>query len=206
VKLTRLFLVRHGELDMNSPARYWGSTDIALSEVGLRQAEQLRDRLAEEIIDRIYSSDLKRALVTAETIASAHEPEIVACPELREIDFGRIEGLTFEQVSQSHPEIVRLWMACSTELRYPDGESIDEVEKRVARFRKRLESRGREETVLVVAHSGILRTLACQILDMDAGQRWQMQLDPASLSIIETRAEGAVLTLLNDVSHLVKKE
>lgn len=204
--MTRLLLVRHGEIKPNSPARYWGSTDIALSEAGLRQAEQLRDCLAEEPIDCIYSSDLKRALDTAEAIASVHCQETVACPELREIHFGRIEGLTFDQVSQSYPEIVRLWMERSSELRYPDGESIDELEERVTHFRKRLESHGREETALVVAHSGVLRTLACQILDMDAGQRWQMHLDLASLSIIETRPEGTVMTRLNDTAHLVKEE
>jgi alpha-ribazole phosphatase len=206
VKLARLLLVRHGEPEMNSPARYWGNTDIALSEIGLRQAERLRDCLAKENIDRIYSSDLKRALVTAEIIASHHGLEIVACPELREIDFGCIEGLTFDQISKSYPEIVRLWMECSTRLRYPDGESIDELEERVGRFRKRLESHSREETVLVVAHNGILRTLVCQILDMDAEQRWQMQLDLASLSIIETQPGGGVMTRLNDISHLAKEE
>ena len=203
--MKRLLLVRHGEIERNCPARYWGSTDVALNQTGLRQAEQLRVRLVEEPIDCVYSSDLKRALDTAEVIASIHHREIVTCPELREIDFGRIEGLTFDQVSQSHPDIVRLWMERSTKLRYPGGESIDEVERRVIRFRERLESNGREETVLVVAHSGVLRILAGQILEMDAGQRWQMRLDQASLSIIETRPEGAVMVLLNDFSHLAKE-
>jgi alpha-ribazole phosphatase len=206
VKLTRLLLVRHGETELNSPVRYWGSTDVALSEAGVRQAERLRDCLAKETIERIYSSDLRRALVTAEIIASNHGLEIATCPELREIDFGRIEGLTFKQISKSYPEIVRLWLERSTELRYPGGESINELEGRVGRFRKRLESHCREGTVLVVAHSGVLRTLACQILDMDAGQRWQMQLDLASLSVIETRPEGAAITRLNDTTHLEKKE
>ena len=131
---------------------------------------------------------------------------VIPCPELREINFGQLEGLTFDQISKSYPEIVRLWMERSTELRYPDGESIDELEERVCYFRKRLESHGREETLLVVAHSGVLRTLACQILDLDAWQRWQMHLDLASLSIIETRPEGAVITRLNDTSHLAKEE
>ena len=65
---------------------------------------------------------------------------------------------------------------------------------------------GREETVLVVAHSGVLRILAGQILAMDAGQLWQMRLDKASLSIIETRPEGAVMALLNDISYLANEE
>ncbi len=204
--MSRLLLVRHGETELNSSVRYWGSTDVALSESGLRQAEQLRDRLAAEHIDCVYSSDLKRAVLTAETIASARELEIIVCPELREIDFGEVEGMTFDQISQSCPEIIRLWMERTAELRYPGGESITELEKRVCRFRKRLEKHTGEKTVLIVAHSGVLRTLACQLLHLEAQQRWQMHLDLASITIIETCHERAVLTLLNDISYLAKEE
>jgi len=186
--------------------RYWGSTDIALSQAGLRQAEQLRNRLAAERIDCIYSSDLKRAMLTAETIASAHGLQVTVCPELREIDFGHVEGLTFDEISQLHPEVVRLWMERSAELRYPGGESITKLESRVCLFLERLERHSEGETMLVVAHSGVLRTLACQLLRLNSHQRWQMRLDLASLTIIETHSKAAVLTLLNDVSHLAKEE
>ena len=73
VFMSRLFLVRHGETALKSSQRLWGNTDVELSALGLKQAERLRDRLAAEKIDFIYSSDLKRALVTAQTIASRHQ-------------------------------------------------------------------------------------------------------------------------------------
>ena len=77
--MSRLFLARHGDTELNSAERYWGCTDVKLSADGLRQAERLRDRLAEEKIDVVYSSDLKRASVTPQTIASKHQLDVTHC-------------------------------------------------------------------------------------------------------------------------------
>ena len=100
--LSRLLLVRHGETKLNSSERHWGHTDVKLSPVGIHQAESLRDHLAGEQINFAYSSDLRWALLTAKTIASGLGLKVTACPELREIDFGKIEGLT---IYSSHPAL-----------------------------------------------------------------------------------------------------
>jgi len=200
--LSRLLLVRHGETELNSSERYWGRTDVTLSAAGLRQAERLRDRLATEKLNAVYSSDLRRASLTADTIASRHKLEVITCPELREIDFGQLEGLTFDQIGRLYPEVTRLWMERSPELKYPGGESIYQLNNRVSDFMRRLEKHANEETILIVAHSGVLRTLACQLLGIEPQHRWQIRLDLASLTVIETYPQGAILTLLNDVSHL----
>lgn len=200
--MSRLLLVRHGETELNSSERYWGRTDVTLSAAGLRQAERLRDRLATEKLNAVYSSDLRRASLTADTIASRHKLEVITCPELREIDFGQLEGLTFDQIGRLYPEVTRLWMERSPELKYPDGESIYQLNNRVSDFMRRLEKHANEETILIVAHSGVLRTLACQLLGIEPQHRWQIRLDLASLTVIETYPQGAILTLLNDVSHL----
>ena len=193
--MSRLLLVRHGDTELNSAERYWGHSDVRLSAAGLRQAEKLRERLAAEKIDIIYSSDLKRASVTAETIAARHQLPVIICAELREINFGQLEGLTFEEVSQLYPEVAKLWAERSPELKYPSGESLDEFSNRVSKFLSRLEKHSAEETILIVAHSGVLRTLMCQLLGMELRYRWQLRLDLASLSILETYQGGAILSL-----------
>ena len=137
--MSRLLLVRHGDTELNSAERYWGRTDVKLSLAGIRQAECLRDRLATEQIDIVYSSDLRRALLTAETIASRHNLQVITCPELREIDFGDIEGLTFAEARQLYPEVARLWAERSPKLKYPSGDSIEEFGSRVSNFLRRLE-------------------------------------------------------------------
>lgn len=200
--MSKLFLVRHGETELNSAERYWGRSDVKLSVAGIDQAERLRDRLAVEKIDAVYSSNLERALVTAEIIASRHQLAVITCAELCEVDFGQLEGLNFSEISQLYPEVAKLWAERSTKLKYPGGESLVEFNNRVSKFLSKLDKHTTGETILVVAHAGVLRTLVCQLLGIDPQRRWQFRLDLASLSILETHQQGAILSLLNDVSHL----
>jgi len=200
--LSRLLLVRHGNTELNSAERYWGRSDVKLSDAGIWQAERLRDRLAVEKIDAVYSSDLERALVTAEIIASSHQLAVITCAELCEVNFGQLEGLNFSEISRLYPEVAKLWAERSTKLKYPGGESLVEFNTRVSKFLSRLDKHTVGETILIVAHAGVLRTLVCQLLGIDLRRRWQIRLDLASLSILETHQQGAILSLLNDVSHL----
>jgi len=200
--LSKLLLVRHGETELNSAERYWGSNDVRLSAAGLGQAEKLRHCLAAEKIDAIYSSDLSRASVTAETIASGRQLEVITCAELREINFGKLEGLTFKEISQLYPEVTKLWLNWSFTLKFPGGESVDELNTRVSKFLGKLEKHAWKETILIVAHSAPLRLLVCHLLGIEL-QHWrQFRLDLASLSILDTYPKGAILSRLNDVSHL----
>ncbi|MDD5591533.1 MAG: histidine phosphatase family protein [Dehalococcoidales bacterium] len=200
--MSRLFLVRHGETALKSSLRLWGHTDVELSDLGLEQAERLRDRLAPEKIDFVYSSDLKRALVTARTIASRHQLDITGCAELREFNYGKVEGLTFEEIDQLYPECSRYLKDRNTDLRFPDGEGLAELGKRVEKFIERLEKHKAEDTILVVAHSGVLRTLICRLLGLELKHVFQFIPGLASLSIVETCPGGAILNLFNSISHL----
>ena len=201
--MTRLLLVRHGETELQSSLRYWGKTDIDLGPIGLHQAEQLRDRLAMEKIDAIYTSELRRAADTAAVIAARHSLKVTLCPELREVDFGRLEGLEFNEIHQQFPEIEKMWVTRDPSLVYPDGESLTGFEERVAGFMSRLQTHRQDETVLVVAHAGVVRTLICQLLTLGMQNRWSLRIDLGSLSIVETYPEISILCLLNDVSHLM---
>lgn len=200
--MSRLLLVRHGNTKGNSAERFWGHTDVALSADGVCQAKRLRDRLAAQKIDAVYTSDLCRASRTAEIIASHHRLEVISCAELHEINFGQIEGLTFQEISQLHPELARTWPTRSLTFKFPGGESIADLDSRVSKFLDRLEKHTTEETVLVVAHSGVLRLLICHLLGIETWHWRQIRTDLASLSILETYPRAAILTRLNDISHL----
>jgi len=159
-------------------------------------------KLAAERIDAVYASNLSRALVTAEIIASRHGLEVTTCAELAEINFGTIEGLTFDEISKLHPEQARHLAERSTPLKFPGGESIDELNDRVSKFLPRLEKYAPETTILIVSHAGVLRLLVCNLLGMGLEHWRQMRLDLASVSIVETCPQYAILSLLNDTSHL----
>jgi alpha-ribazole phosphatase len=200
--LARLLLVRHGITEFNSTRRFAGYSDIEMSTTGIRQVEKLRDRLANEKIDVVYSSDLKRAMLTAEIICTGRKLDILPCPELREVNYGEVEGLTYPEIRQHYPEVAELVANFNLRLKFPEGESFEEFIERVCRFADRLKRHAPSETVLVVSHSGPLRTLVCALMGIAHTCWWQLRFDNASLSIVDTYPRGAILTLLNDTSHL----
>jgi len=173
-----------------------------MNDAGQRQVERLRQRLAGEKIDAVYSSDLKRALVTAEVISSRPRADLTACPELREINYGDCEGLTFKEIGRLYPELAELITKFSLKLRFPGGEGFKEFIARVTAFVGRLNKHTPEQTALIVSHSGPLRVLICHLMGIDQSHWPQIRIDNASLSIVETYPQVAIVSLLNDTSHL----
>jgi alpha-ribazole phosphatase len=200
--LSKLLLVRHGRTRLHQADRFWGSTDIPLSNTGIRQAEQLRDRLAKEKIHAVYTSKLSRARSTAEIIASQHNLKITACEELNECNFGYIEGLTFPEIQRLHPELAQVLNGFDTLARFPGGESFEELNSRVQHFLTKLNMHKPKETILIVAHGSPLQIMICHLLGIAVKHWRQIRLDLASLSILETYPQANILSLLNDVSHL----
>jgi len=158
--------------------------------------------MVEEKIDAIYCSDLKRALVTAEAISSGRDVEIISCPELREVNYGDAEGLTFEEIGRRYPELAEAIANFNLELRFPGGESFEGFIARTSKFLDRLYDHTAEQTILIVSHSGPLKVLVCDLLGIGQSHWRQIRFDNASLSIVDTYPRGAILSLLNDTSHL----
>ncbi len=200
--MSRLLLVRHGSTEYNSTRRFAGASDIEMNAVGYQQIERLCERLANERIDIIYSSNLKRALTTAEVISAKHNVEIVPCTELREINYGEAEGLTFEQIGHRYPAVAELIANFNPRLKFPGGEGFEEFAIRTKKFLDKLEKHVSSQTILVVSHSGPLQALVCHLLGIDLKHWWQIRIDNASLTIIDTYPRGAIISLLNDTSHL----
>lgn len=203
--MTRLLLIRHGESKLHGAERFWGKTDIELSERGVWQAGQLRDRLAAEKIDAVYSSTLLRARETAEIIASRHKLKPVHLKEFCECSFGYAEGLTFKEISQKFPALA-VELAEGKAVSFPGGESLEQLDQRVRVGLEKLELDKPELKIAVIAHGGPLRLLVCHLLGLGIKHWLKWRIDLASLSIVETYPQGSILNLLNDVSHLELKE
>jgi len=203
--LAKLLLVRHGRTEYNHAQKFMGHTDVDMSREGYRQIEKLRDRLAGVKIDAVCSSNLMRARVSAEIITAGRNLEISACPELREINYGDAEGLTFDEISRRYPEVGKAMIDRSCLISFPGGECFNDLEIRIRKFIKDLERYAPEQTVLIIGHSGPLTLLVCFLMDASRETWWHLHMDNASLSIIDTYKEGAILSLFNDVSHLGKR-
>lgn len=180
---TRLVLIRHGETDWNIQKRYMGSTDVALNENGMKQAEMLATRLDKRAIRAVYSSDSARASVFARIVFP--EFDITKHPGFREMSFGIFEGLTHEEIMVRHSSAYENWLKDPFTAAIPDGESFAALETRVRSAARELAALHRDRAIAVVTHSGPIRVL---LQDAPTTQDfWGMRPDNASVYTIEVK-------------------
>jgi alpha-ribazole phosphatase len=199
--MLRLLLVRHGETAWNAAGRFQGQTDLPLSSAGLSQAKALGRVLATERVHALYSSDLQRAWETACMIAASLRLAVQPEPRLREMAFGRWEGLTFAEIEQRDPHALAAWQADPEHVAPPGGETLLHLTDRVTTAFHHLVSHCQEQTVVLVAHGGPLRILLCLALGLVSRSYWQFAITPGSLSELQVYEQGAILTRLNDTHH-----
>lgn len=199
--MLHLILVRHGETEWNAQRRYQGQSDVPLSELGVRQAELVAERLARHEIDAVYASDLKRAWETAQIIVEKNGLNVSSEPRLRELKFGILEGLTFDEAQEQYPEMIAAWLDDFHQT--PEGaETIDLFNARVISLLEDLKRQYDEQTVLLVAHGGPLSELLRVVLELSPQKRWYLELENASMSEVLIAADFVSLKRLNDTCHL----
>ena len=155
-RLSRLILVRHGETVGQSSIRYYGVTDVPLSDLGRQQVLSARQQVVGEVFEGVWASTLCRSWESASLVAPGHPIHLES--DFREIDFGRWEGLTADEIARVDPELHADWRAQRPGFEFPEGEARARFRARVARGLDRLCATG-VESALVVAHKGVVRTL-----------------------------------------------
>jgi broad specificity phosphatase PhoE len=190
-------LVRHGEPEAAARGRCYGELDVALSPGGLAQAQQLAEWLEPVALAAVYSSPRRRAVAPAQPIAERQGLTVDLLLSLRELDFGRFEGLTYEQAEARHPEIYAAWMASPTDVTFPDGESWSRLRARVSTAALDLRRRHVDATIAVVAHAGPLRAILAEAIGVPNGNIFRLEQSFASVSVIDYLDEQPMVRLLN---------
>jgi alpha-ribazole phosphatase/probable phosphoglycerate mutase len=185
----RMILLRHGEPEASARGRCYGELDVGLSDEGRAQAASLRI----EPVEAVYCSPRRRALETARIVKPDMDPRID--PALREIDFGRFEGLSYDEAAALDPELYAKWMSSPTEVTFPGGESWPILRDRVRQFAARI--RKLHDKVLIVAHGGPLRALLAEALGLPDAHIFRIDQKFAGLSIIDWFGEIPLVKLVN---------
>jgi broad specificity phosphatase PhoE len=178
-----IWLVRHGAAAW-PPGAALGWSEPPLSEEGVEEARAVAARLSARPVDAVYSSDLERARATAVIVAAAHDLEVVASADLRELDFGAWEGRELAALWREHPDQARAWEADIRDAPPGFGESVAELETRVARFADRLRAAADGEAA-VVAHRGSLAALEAALLGSPFSDAFRDGLTTGALRRIE---------------------
>ncbi len=198
---TRFLLVRHAEADRAFRGRCYGSLDVELSAGGRRQAGELAAALAETPFAAAYSSPLSRALETAAAIAAGRGLEPAVDQRLREIDFGELEGLSYDEIRTARPELYRKWMEAPASVRFPGGESFADLRSRVLAAVGSIRQRHPGEAVVVVAHGGVVRVVLADVLGLTDGAAFRLDQTYGGLSVVDWVGEAPVVRAVNAVLY-----
>ena len=204
-----IILARHGETQGNIDGKAQGHFDAPLTDEGVRQAQALAQRLADTEFTAVYSSDLERAVHTAEAILNNRSGiEIQRRTELRELHYGIYENTPWLAHRDEEPTFFKLWIEWKTRAnaKYPGGESATDLWQRVGDFANELVANHPEKaTILVVAHGGSLQALLAHFLALRITDQWRFTFDNTSISIIKEHPVAPHVwqaTLFNDTNHI----
>ena len=199
--MTKVIFIRHGQTEWNVTGRYQGQSDVQLSEEGRQQAVKLAENFPVDRVDAIYASDLQRAMVTAETIAKQFGLSVQA--EFRELSFGDWEGLTYQQIVDKWEDAMANFLQHPDILEIPGGESFPAVQKRAVTRLNELVKEHDGQTIVVVAHGAVLRTLLAAALHMPLQYLWSIRQFNTAVNIVRYDAgANPTVELLNSTAHL----
>jgi 2,3-bisphosphoglycerate-dependent phosphoglycerate mutase len=205
---TDVLLVRHGQSKGNAERRFGGHTETPLSARGRNQAAATAHTLKSESITVIYSSDLARAMETAKPLAYMTGLTVNGTSAFRERDVGVMEGLTFEDAAQQHPEQYAALLRRDFEYVLMGGESYRQLLDRARQKLDDIIAEHRGGRIAVFSHTGTICILALHLMGaLDAPELKPVWISSANCGIskFELRDDGFVRVLaLNDTSHLAQ--
>jgi alpha-ribazole phosphatase len=195
---TRIYLIRHGQVEGHDLPRYNGQADVALTDLGIQQYHILKERLADAAISACYSSDLSRCAIGAEIICRPLAIAPVYRRELRELDIGIWEGMAWKEIKSKWPEEWRARVADLVNYRVPEGERLLDVHARVMPVIEEVVERHVGQEVLVVAHGGVNRLVLLSAIGASLAGMFNVEQNYGCLNIIDYYTDGrATVKLLN---------
>jgi broad specificity phosphatase PhoE len=195
--VTQIVLVRHGETIWHAENRYAGRSDVALTRRGHQQAERLAEWVVAAELDAIWCSSLSRARETAAAIARAGGPEPHVDPRLRELDFGRGEGLTTSEMKQQCPEALEAFKTDPVAHHLPGGEDPREAVLRAVACLHDIAREHPAGRVLVVAHTTLIRLTLCHLIGVPIANYRKLFPFVRNVALTEIRIDGNGTSVLH---------
>ena len=195
----RGFVANRGQVE--SSVRYYGASDIPLSDTGRQQMLRVRQAVRDESFDTVFTSCLRRSIEGAEIITAGGN-SLTAVAAFDEINFGRWEGWTREEIACRDPEDFRFWQEKTDSFRYPDGDSRADFHARVASGLAEVMRNPLGDSVLMVLHRGVISVILSELLALAQDDRDRIAIDLASIHVVLRNGDGWQPHILDKVDHL----
>ncbi len=177
-----IYLVRHGESSANINKRFCGITDVELSDLGRKQAEETGLYFKDLNISKIYASPLKRAYETARIISLKTDVKVITTDCLMEVNFGIFENMTWDEIAANYKDETDCWIALGHNYKFPKGESYADIINRIAAFIENI-----EENTVIVTHFGVIQSILLYLKIADETDIWNYHISNCDIIVLKNK-------------------
>lgn len=200
--MTTIILTRHGHVEGINPVRFRGRYNVLLSEQGNKEARAVAARIAAEWKPAaIYTSPMQRCVDTGKAIAAACQINTSILETLIDLDYGTWQWRTYEDIKKEFPDLFETWFTAPQQVRFPEGDSLQDLFARTADAIRVVHARHPNETVVLVGHDSVNRAILMQALDQPASAYWRLEQSPCCLNVLEFTDHRFTVNNINDNSH-----
>jgi len=203
--MTKILLTRHGHVEGIDPVRFRGRRDLPLTALGEAQATAIARRIAGAWHpSRVYASPMSRCVTTGYHIASACQIESEVLDELNDLDYGAWEWKSYDEVEGAWPDLFRAWLSTPHLVRFPQGDSLQDLVARAANALRLAIERHPSQTdvIVLVGHDSVNRALLLQLLDQPLSAYWRLSQTPCCLNEFDVVGGQIRIVRLNETRHL----
>ena len=200
--MTRVYLIRHGETEWNKEGKLQGNSNVLLSPEGIRQAKLLAQHTPFSAVDAIYSSDLSRAVKTAEILGERFDLPVINESGFREARFGDWEGRSISELAKDVPDGFENFFTKPDKVHPPHGETFLECQARVLTALDEIVAEHEEQSIIIVSHGAAIRLILCAALGMPIRKMWSISQFNMAVNIIRIDDGNATVELVNSTLHL----
>jgi phosphoserine phosphatase len=201
--MTKILLTRHGHVEGIKPERFRGRAPLELTALGRQQAASVAARIAGSFRPRsIYTSPMSRCVATGAAIATACGVPAAICDDLNDIDYGAWQFKSFDEARALDTELFAAWFATPEFVRFPGGESLQDLVARAGNVLRMVLKQHSHDTVVLVGHDSINRGLLLLLLDQPLSAYWRVAQDPCCLNEIDIANGKIVAQRVNETRHL----
>jgi probable phosphoglycerate mutase len=201
--MTKILLTRHGHVEGIKPERFRGRAPLDLTARGRAEAAAVAQRIAAGWRpSHIYTSPMARCIETATAIARACGIAAKTCDDLNDIDYGTWQLKTFAEAKALNPGLFEAWFASPQLVRFPNGESLQDLVARAGNVLRMVLARHPDETIVLVGHDSVNRALLLEFLDQPLSAYWRVAQDPCCLNEVDVVGESISVRRVNETYYL----
>ena len=201
--MTKILLIRHGHVEGIKPERFRGRADLPLTGRGTAEAHAVAQRIASTWRPtKVYTSPMRRCIATGDAIAEACSLEAETLDDLNDINYGGWQSRSYEEIREADPRLFAAWFARPHLVRFPDGDSLQDLIARAANALRFVVGHHVDDTVVLVSHDSVNRALLLQLLDQPLSCYWRLAQDPCCINEIDVAGEHIHVLRINETHHL----